>query len=318
MIKRVYFILMIALCFTPVVVMGVNSEEEVSKYLNSICSTNGGVNCSLYSEPTIICNDGTKSNLPYTVYMLPQCQETIDKIAREQSDFMAETLCFPPAETLCINDGSYKKLSNFLKKNNLVDSELGKEELIRCQKEIEKYKISNLNYRKCLAENNNENFEPMGRETLPLLKTIFCPIIYGKNSSYNAELEMCSCNKNYFLNNNICVEINTICQNKHGKNSYGENGNCYCKEGYVLENNKCTFKQNSFSYTKPENLLGQKEIILDNKAETETIENTSQESKTLEKIKVKSNTIPNDERMLYKIFKKIISGISNLDKILLK
>jgi len=202
-------------------------ERSTAEFLTNICKNHSGVNCSiLNADASIVCNDGTKDTSPITIYAIPQCQKTLEEIATQESDFMAETGCFPPSEMGCFNETSYQNLYNILTASGLANSELGKSELAQCREQISGYATDSKNYRQCLTNNNRPQFEPSGKMALPILKAMFCPIIYGEKSSYNQEVDLCLCDKGYFMDNGKCTEATTICRSKYGSGIFAKNGNC--------------------------------------------------------------------------------------------
>lgn len=202
-------------------------EQKKTEFLSRICAEHGGVNCSIINkDASIVCNDGTIDNYFLTIYGVPQCQETINALTKDQSDFMAESGCFPPSELRCIDEGSYQKLSNQLLKSGLIYTELGKGELAECRKQIGGYKKDADKYKQCLAVNGKPNFEPSGKVILPVLKAVFCPIFYGNKASYDSETELCRCDSGYFMNDEQCVQASQICQAKYGPWASAKNGNC--------------------------------------------------------------------------------------------
>src|SRR3989338_11701790 len=152
-------------------------EKAKNEYLANICAGHGGVNCSILNKATsIVCNDGTIDESLSTIYAIPQCQKTIEDIATQQSDFMAKSGCFPPSEMTCTNDLSYQNLFKHLNASGSAYSELGKNELAQCRKQISDYTRDNKNYKQCLINHGQPQFEPSGRIVLPILKAAFCPL----------------------------------------------------------------------------------------------------------------------------------------------
>ena len=195
--------------------------------MENICAGHGGVNCSILNKATsIVCNDGTIDESLSTIYAIPQCQKTIEDIATQQSDFMAKSGCFPPSEMTCTNDLSYQNLFKHLNASGSAYSELGKNELAQCRKQISDYTRDNKNYKQCLINHGQPQFEPSGRIVLPILKAAFCPLFYGGNASYDFETDLCLCDAGYFIDSEKCVEANNICQSKYGYNVFAKNGNC--------------------------------------------------------------------------------------------
>src|SRR3989344_3436984 len=161
-------------------------EKATNEYLANICAKHGGVNCSVINQgASIICNDGTIDESLSTIYAVPQCQKIIEDLANQQSKFMAESGCFPPSEMGCFSEQSYQNLYKILTASRLANSELGRNELVQCRQQIADYQTKETNYRQCLAKNNNSAFALSGKSVLPMLKTIFCPIFYGNESSYD-------------------------------------------------------------------------------------------------------------------------------------
>ncbi|OGM99125.1 MAG: hypothetical protein A2817_00295 [Candidatus Yanofskybacteria bacterium RIFCSPHIGHO2_01_FULL_39_8b] len=203
-------------------------EKAKNEYLAKICSGHGGVNCSIVnSDATVVCNDGTIDQSLSTIYAVPECQKTLEEMATKESDFMAESGCFPPSEMTCINEQSYQNLYKHLASSGLANSELGKSELSQCRQQITDYIFKDQNYRRCLTNNGQANFNLSGKAGLPILKAIFCPIFYGNNVSYGYDTDLCVCDNGYFMSNKQCVNANKICQSKYGDSSFAQNGNCY-------------------------------------------------------------------------------------------
>jgi hypothetical protein len=203
-------------------------EKAKNEYLANICAKHGGVNCSIINkDASIVCNDGTIDESLSTIYAVPQCQKTIEDIVTQQSDFMAKSGCFPPSEMGCFSEQSYQNLYEILTDSKLVSSELGKSELIQCRQQIREYSVKNADYKKCLTENGNAQFDvSSARFAQPLLKVIFCPIFYGPNTSYNSDADLCSCDNGYFMSGGKCVEAIQICQSKYGPGASAQDGNC--------------------------------------------------------------------------------------------
>lgn len=197
------------------------------KYDDLVCKDHGEVNCSIINpdgSPT--CNDGFNDK-QYFIYAVSYCQDTLKKITDEQSDLMAKTGCYPPSEMTCTNNESYSNLLSYLNSLGLVNSELGKGELEICKQEILAHDVRDADYKLCLSENNIEPFLPIGEKMiLPVMKSIFCPMFYGKNSTYNPELNLCLCDNGYFKNGETCTEASEICKLKYGSSSYARDGNC--------------------------------------------------------------------------------------------
>lgn len=203
-------------------------EKAKSDLLSNICLNHSGVNCSVInSDASVVCNDGTIDESLPTIYAVPSCQKAIeDRITRE-SDLMAASGCFPPSEITCTTEESYKNLSLHISSSGLGNSELGKNELSECRKEINTYLTRNNDYKKCLAENNIPPVDlPTDRMALPILKSAFCPLIYGENSSYDSDANICVCDSGYFKYNGKCTEASLICREKYGSGSTTKNGSC--------------------------------------------------------------------------------------------
>lgn len=220
-------------------VFNASAQTPDPNFKLSVCGGHGGVNCSVINpDASVVCNDGTIDE-SFFIYGVPECQGAIEELANKQSDFMAETGCFPPSEMTCINDSSYEKLFNFLRSGNLESSELGKNQLAQCRRQIEEYKIKNSDYQQCLSENKTSGFSLVGVSyAKPLLKTIFCPLFYGEKSYYDGNADLCLCETGYFMTNNGCEEASLICQIKYGQKSFAQNGSCYCEIGYELNADK--------------------------------------------------------------------------------
>ncbi|MDO8496542.1 MAG: hypothetical protein Q7S43_03770 [bacterium] len=203
-------------------------EKAANEYLANICAKHGGVNCSIINkDASIVCNDGTIDESLSTIYAVPQCQKTIEDLANQQSDFMAESGCYPPSEMACVSEVSYQNLYKILIASGLANSELGRDELAQCRQQIGEYSVKNTDYKKCLIENNNSQFDvSSARFVQPLLKVIFCPIFYGPSTSYNSDADLCSCDNGYFMSGGKCVEATKICQSKYGPGTSAQYGNC--------------------------------------------------------------------------------------------
>jgi hypothetical protein len=118
-------------------------------------------------------------------------------------------------------------LSTHLASLGVLNSELGKNELNQCRQQIISYRNKSQDYKQCLIKNNNSEFSlPTNRVVQPLLKTFFCPIFYGDNSSYDPDADLCFCGKGSFLSDDKCVDASSICRKKYGTKSYSKNGNC--------------------------------------------------------------------------------------------
>lgn len=203
-------------------------EKATAEFMANICAEHGGINCSeINSGFSVVCNDGTIDESPVSIFSIPQCQETINNLVDQQSDLMAETGCYPPSEITCIDQKSYNDTFRRLDSVGLVNSELGKIELGECWKEVLAYRDKNSDYKQCLAENNIAPINlPGDRLALPILKAIFCPMFYGKNASYDSDLDLCVCDPGYFKYNGACAEQSSVCKLKYGSNSYVQNGYC--------------------------------------------------------------------------------------------
>lgn len=206
----------------------VTIEKATAEFLAKICAEHGGVNCStINSDASVVCNDKTIDTSLSTIYAIPQCQKTIEAIVTQQSDFMAKSGCYPPSEMACINEVSYQNLYKILNSSGLANSELGRDELTQCRQQIGEYQIKNSDYKKCLIENNNSQFDlSSARFVQPLLKVVFCPIFYGPNTYYNSEADLCSCDNGYFMSGGKCVEATQICQSKYSSGASARDGNC--------------------------------------------------------------------------------------------
>lgn len=196
-------------------------------YEDIVCKDHGGVNCSIINpdgSPT--CNDGFNDK-DFFIYAVSYCKDTLDQLTEEQSELMAKTGCYPPSEMTCINNDSYTNLSKHLSSLGLINSELGKNELLLCRQEITEYSRLKADYELCLKENKIGPFLPLGEKMiLPIMKSVFCPIFYGKYSTYNPKLDLCLCDDGYFRNGEICVEASSICKSKYGNSFYAQDGNC--------------------------------------------------------------------------------------------
>ncbi len=202
-------------------------EKAKSEYLSKICSGHGGVNCSVINkDATITCGDGTIDNSLPTIYAVPQCQEIIKTRATAEANFMAESGCFPPYEMTCINSQSYQNLYNHLSSLGVANSELGKGELAQCTEDIKTYEKNLANYKTCLSNTDNSNFEPSGKIVLPMLKVAFCPIYYGPNSEYSQSADLCLCDEGYFVSGQQCIQADKLCKNSYGPDAYAQQGNC--------------------------------------------------------------------------------------------
>ncbi len=203
-------------------------QKVTTEFLANICAGHEGVNCSIINkDASVVCNDGTIDKSLSTVYAVPQCQKTIEAIITQESDFMAESGCFPPSEMTCINGLSYQNLLKHFDTAGLANSELSKNELAQCRKDIASYEYDNKNYKQCLIDHGQPNFELSGKMILPILKAGFCPLFYGNNSSYDFNTDLCLCDRGYFLNNGQCIQADKICQEKYGPRASSKNGSCY-------------------------------------------------------------------------------------------
>ena len=202
-------------------------EKAKNEYLANICAGHGGVNCTIINpDASVTCNDGAIDPFPI-IYAVPECQKIIEDLDNQQSDFMTKSGCYPPSEVGCFGQQSYQSLSKVLSEMDLLNSELGKEELTQCSQQIQDYQIKNKDYKLCLQEYNNTEFNPRNdRLVLPILKTIFCPIFYGGKSHYDSAAELCLCDNGYFQSNGQCINASLICQSKYGPDVYAQNGNC--------------------------------------------------------------------------------------------
>src|SRR3989344_2498959 len=201
--------------------------RATAEFLAKICSGHGGVNCSIINkDASIVCNDGTIDTSLSTIYAVPQCQKIIEARADAESDFMAESSCFPPSELRCIDEGSYQNLFRYLSASGWENSELGKNELVQCRQSIIDYSKDYSSYRQCLINHGQPQFELSGKVVLPFLKAAFCSTYYGENSSYDFDADLCLCDKGYFLQDGRCIQANKICKLKYGPQSSAKNGSC--------------------------------------------------------------------------------------------
>src|SRR3989344_6827743 len=197
------------------------------------CVDHGGVNCSvLRPDASVVCNDGT-INASFTIYAVSQCQESIQVKFNREFKQIGDTMCYPPSEMGCSREQSYQDLKKIHSASGLVNSELSKDELAICRKQIQNYQLRNNDYNKCLVENNLSQFELAGPKLIrPVLKVVFCPIFFGDNSSYDENGDLCVCDKGYFLSEtpdfygSQCLDASLICKSKYGQNSYAKNGSC--------------------------------------------------------------------------------------------
>lgn len=203
-------------------------EKLTAEFMAKICAGHGGVNCSIINDDaSVVCNDGTIDKLYPTIYAIPQCHKTIEDITDQQSDFMAKSGCFQPSEMTCINEQSYQNLYKILAASGLADSELGRNELTQCRYDIDIYQAKNADYKRCLSENNNSQFDlPNDRLVLPVLKAVFCPMFYGNNVSYDLETDLCVCDSGSFMSGGKCTDASLICQEKYGPGAFAQKGNC--------------------------------------------------------------------------------------------
>ena len=228
--KKFYSLLSIVVC-----IFIINFSQQVHSATNTpipspfanICSNHGGVNCTILNpDASITCNDGTIDK-SLSIYFLPQCQEAIRDTVKQQSEFMAKSGCMPPGEMACINEQSYQNLYKILTASKLATSELGKSELTQCRQDISDYQAKNQDYKQCLNENNNPQFDlPTNRLVQPILKIFFCSVFYGDNSSYDPDADLCLCDNGFFMSNGKCIQASLICQSKYGSRAYAKNGNC--------------------------------------------------------------------------------------------
>lgn len=203
-------------------------EAAKADFMAKICAGHGGVNCSIFNPDfSIVCNDGTVDESLLSIYSLPQCRETIENLTDQQSDLMAQTGCYPPSEITCIDQGSYNNTLQRLSSLGLVNSEFGRIELGECRNEINIYQSKNTDYKQCLAKNNIAPINlPGDRLALPILKAIFCPMFYGKNTSYDSDIDLCVCDMGYLKYRGTCQSESSICKIKHGPGFIAQNGNC--------------------------------------------------------------------------------------------
>jgi hypothetical protein len=249
-IKVAFFLtVMIFLWFTQTFAQSLVDLEGVP-----ICASNGGVDCSItHPEAFVVCKDGTVDK-SFIIYTVPQCREELKVKTRDESAFLTQSGCFPPSEIGCINLESYKNLSKVLEDSEFVGSELGRIHLSLCLSEISLFNELNLEYKQCLVKNGRPDFTLSGRETLPLLKSIFCPAFYGDNSYYNFNADLCLCNEGYYMSSGgKCVGGDQVCSIKYGDNSYTKGSNCYCEAGYRLDesNSICVLENKSKKLTSP-------------------------------------------------------------------
>lgn len=201
-------------------------ERAKNEFMANICANHGGINCSIIRpDAFVVCNDGTVDE-SHLIYTIPACHESISNIIDQESNFMVESGCYPPSEMGCFSNESFENLTQILKSNRLIDSELGKEELNQCRNQIRDFNYKNEDFKQCLVKNNRPQFNPSGKNIVPLLKAIFCPIFYGDHSSYDFDNNLCLCDSGYFMLNNVCTDGLSICQTKYGSGALVKNGNC--------------------------------------------------------------------------------------------
>ena len=209
--------------------------EELKPEFAKICSGNGGINCSIIrADGFVVCNDG-KINQSNLIYAIPECHETLTRIADQESELMAKSGCYPPSEMGCFEEKSFSNLSARLKSSGLLNSELGKEELSQCHSQITEYNRKNIDYKLCLIQNGQSQINYSGKTILPILKAAFCPIFYGDKSSYDYDSDLCICDSDSFMFNGRCTDQSLICRTKYGSGVSAENGNCLCQTGYQFD-----------------------------------------------------------------------------------
>jgi hypothetical protein len=217
-----------------------------------ICADHGGVDCNItHPKAFTVCKDGTVDE-SFIIYTVPQCRDELEAKTKDDSAFLTKSGCFPPSEMGCISTKSYNNLYNELNKIRSVDSELSQIHLSVCSGEIDLFNSLNARYKQCLIDNGRPDFIPSGRETLPLLKSIFCPAFYGENSKYDFDVDLCLCNDGYSMTSGSqlsgggqCVKESQVCSLKYGSNSYIKDGDCFCREGYEFnESNSGCILQN--------------------------------------------------------------------------
>lgn len=203
-------------------------EKAWTEFMAKICAGHGGVNCSAFnSDFSVVCNDGTTDESLLSIYSVPQCREIIENLTNRQSDLMAQTGCYPPSEITCIDQGSYNNTFQRLSSLGLANSEFGRIELGECRNEINIYQRKNTDYKQCLQENKIAPINlPGDRLALPILKSIFCPMFYGKNASYDSDIDLCVCDAGYLKYNGACQSESSICKIKYGPSFVAQNGNC--------------------------------------------------------------------------------------------
>ncbi len=199
--------------------------EYNKEFFAKICSGHGGVDCSVINqEGSVVCKDGTlDKNFPF-IYGIPECQDQILQKADQDSDFILKSACYPPSELGCTTAQSYTNLLKYL--GSVSNSELGKLETDQCRQQMTDYAAADAEYHQCLVAQGRPDFTPTGKLSIPLLKAVFCPIYYGKYSSYEFDLDLCVCAQGYFLNQGQCVQADQICQSIHGSGSYAKDGYC--------------------------------------------------------------------------------------------
>lgn len=192
----------------------------------AICVDHGGVNCTTINPDALaVCNDGVIEESTF-IYAVPECHKTLEDTANQESDFMARNSCYPPSEMGCFSEQSYQNLHKILTTSGLANSELGKNELAQCRQQITAYALKERDYRQCLFDSGQTQFNLSGKAGLPILKAVFCSIFYGDKSSYNSDIDLCLCNTGYFIHNDQCVQADKICQDKYGPRASAKNGNC--------------------------------------------------------------------------------------------
>jgi hypothetical protein len=222
MIKFLIFIVLIIITFYTDVDLSLAESP-----LDNVCSGQGGVDCTIIRpDASVVCKNGTVEE-SYTIYSIQQCQETIENLVRQQSNFVAKSGCFSPSEMGCTEGQSYQSLNKHLANLGVANSELGKSELKQCRQQINSYKVKERNYKNCLLKAGDPGFSlPSNNLAQPILKAVFCPIFYGDNSTYDQTIDLCLCDKGYFLSAGKCVEASKICRSKLGASAFAKNGNC--------------------------------------------------------------------------------------------
>lgn len=203
------------------------TQDSIPAAIADVCKNHGGANCSVLTDEAVItCNDGTIDDTTI-IYAVPQCHDEIEATVQNQSQFLVDSGCIPPGELACTTYESYAGLREILTEQGTTTSELGKRELAQCLQDIQEYAAKQKAYQSCLARNDNPTFSlPTNEIVQPILKALFCPLVYGTYAEYHPDYDVCACADGYFLSGGTCVEASTVCKTLHGAQSSAQNGTC--------------------------------------------------------------------------------------------